>query len=282
VIPVAQLAQLLDTSPQRVNKLIKLGYLKGGKGRQVELPPRSALQWLKQMLLPLPRRPLFTIPEILGISGLPLKLFRRIVLAWDIPLHYDPAFGELISPDSLITLINALHSIREPVRFDRIVLLTWMQGLGSNKYVRPKLPYSRLIDLEIKRIAHLPEPERTTAANAFYNAYKDARRVSHVIDRKGRKNVGGNYVREEMIQELEGEIKDVLVDSTKPTSVALARKAAKKARKRRERWDKGIVYRKERNFKPSAPLPAPDPLLNQTPELDPPPLPDTSRDEEPQ
>jgi hypothetical protein len=279
VIPVAQLASLLETSIPIVNKLIRKGYLRGGKGQMVELPPRSALQWLKLMLQPLPLRPLFTVPEILELSGLTMRVFREIVLAWEIPLYFDPALGELISPDSLIKLINALHSLREPVRFDRAVLLNWMQGIGSNKQVKPKLPYSKLIELEIQRIAKLEEPARTISARAFYNAFKEARLVSHALNWDQGKRAGGNYEREKMIRELEAQAKDVLVDSTKPTAFANARKVARKARKRRERWARGVKFAKEINLHayepPSHPSHPPTP-----PETDPPRSPDNEPDGE--
>jgi hypothetical protein len=179
-----EMAHLLGIKPLQVRELLKRGYLKRArKPGQIELPPRSALQWLKLMLLPLPSRPLFTLAEIMELSGLSSKLLRKIILAWNIPLHYDPAFGELMSPSSLIELINVLHGLKEPVRFDRVVLLNWMQGMmPRDRYVRPKLPYSKLIDQEIKRIAALAEPERTIASQRFYKAYLDARIVSDAID----------------------------------------------------------------------------------------------------
>ena len=103
--------------------------------------------------------------------------------AWNIPIHYDLALGELVSPDSLIQLINALHSLRDPLRLDHAALLAWMQGMSPKNKIRKLLPYSKLIEREIARIAQLSQPERTTQAYQFWKRYKSARFVSHAIDR---------------------------------------------------------------------------------------------------
>lgn len=177
-----EMARLLKTSPVRISQLIESGYLRRIGEKEIELPPHSVLQWLKLMLLPLPSRPLFTLSEIERMSGLGKVTLKKVILAWKIPLYYDPMFGELMSPSSLITLINALHSLKEPVRFDRIVLLNWMQGMGRTRYITPKLPYSKMVEKEIKRIAQLAEPERTISSQAFYQAYRDARILSDAIN----------------------------------------------------------------------------------------------------
>lgn len=269
---IEKLAELLSTSPLIVKKLIRIAYLKGGKGL-VELPPPAALAWLKQMLQPLPLRPLFKIDEVLQMSGLNKKLFRQIILAWEIPLHYDHFLGELMSPVSLIQLINALHSLREPLRFDRAVLLNWMQGLGSDRQIKPKLPYSKLIEDEIARIAQLKEPERTMAARGFYYAFKDARTISHALNYKYSKVriTKHNKLRELQMAALEQEAHEVLLESVKPpTFVSIYKKkreTAKKARRRREKWAQKEATRRasERADRPAPPSEHPEPDPAQSP-----------------
>jgi len=229
MVTIAKLAQMLETGEKTVQRLIRLGYLKRqrgkGRGRLIELPSLAALKWLKLMLQPLPLRPLFTLPEIMSLSGLSASQLREIILAWNIPMHYDPALGELLSPDSLIHLINALHAIREPIRLDHAALLAWMQGMSPKNKIRKLLPYSRLIEREIARIAQLPQPERTTQAYQFWKRYKSARLVSHAIDRVNSlvgKQKPQNAKREEVIIELEGKAREVLDAATLGEGVAEA------------------------------------------------------------
>jgi hypothetical protein len=179
-IEISALAAMLNTDVGGVESLIP-HYLTRVDGERVDLPPRAAMEWLRQMFLPLPQRPLFKIKEVCLMAEVALPLLRQIMLAYAIPIHRDPALGELISPESFIRLLDGLHGYREPNRFDRAMLIEWMQAAQPESRVRAHLPYSRLLDLEIERIAKLEEPERTVRATELWERYKDARRVSDCL-----------------------------------------------------------------------------------------------------
>ena len=267
MVPLSQLAEMLECSEKVVQKLIRIGYLKRGRGkgrgRLIELPPLSALRWLKLMLQPLPLRPLFTLPEIVQMSGLKMGKLREIMLAWNIPIHYDLALGELVSPDSLIQLINALHSLRDPLRLDHAALLAWMQGMSPKNKIRKLLPYSKLIEREIARIAQLSQPERTTQAYQFWKRYKSARFVSHAIDRVNPfvgKKKSQDAEREERIREIELEARKLLDAATLGEGEAEAIKQRKISR-RNERASRQLSHPS-----PLAPNPARSPDSGHAPE----------------
>lgn len=178
-------------TPERVLLLVRLGYLKGDETKVV-LPSPGEIRWLGAMLLPLPERPLFTLNEVVLMADIAppkdnrttaLDLLRKICAAYAIPIHVDEAWGELMSPVSFIRLLDALFGYREPMRFDRAALVEWMRGLKTGKRLRCNLSYSRLLELEIRRVARLREPERTMRAVAFWESYYDAKTISNCLTR---------------------------------------------------------------------------------------------------
>lgn len=262
MITIAEMAKILGTTEQKVQRLIKLCYLRRVKGATIELPPPAALNWLKLMFKPLPSRPLFTLHEVLHITKMTPKLFRQIVLSWNIPVYYDLFFGELIPPDSLLQILDSLFGLREPVRFDHAALLEWMQGMGSKqRQFRPSLPYHRLIEMELKRIAALPEPERLTNAYKFWRTYKNARLLNSAINQRNFKK--GERRREERIEELEVLAKEILEQSTAGEKEADRRKRVRISRRA------------------SSPRRRPSPQQSRF-ERDPQPPPDTARESEPE
>lgn len=181
-----------EFSPERVLLLVRHGYLKFWQGDETKIahPGGYAIRWLRLMLLPLPQRPLFTLTEVAEMAqmmspkgdraeGLPL--LRKICASYVISIHVDEAFGELLSPQGFIRLLDTLFGYREPMRFDRVALVEWMRGLKTGQRLRSNLPYSRLLELEIRRIARLKEPERTMRAVALWESYYDAKRVANCL-----------------------------------------------------------------------------------------------------
>ncbi len=194
------MARLLDCPDDRIPLLIDLGLLiehtKEGEGwRRVYCPSGPTIRWIKAMLLPLPERPLFRVSEVLALTELshgpkrnssspvhrPHQLFHRLCAAYAIPLHVDPRWGELMSPSSLIRFLDALHGYRQPMRFDRAALVTWLRGMQPKSEVKFSLPYSKLIEAEIARIVRLDEPERTVRAVALWESYRDAKMLSQCM-----------------------------------------------------------------------------------------------------
>jgi hypothetical protein len=83
--------------------------------------------------------------------------------------------------------MSTIPKTRNPERFDRASMLVflfnalpWAQGTNPLKV--PK--YTKRLDLEIKRIAQLPNPERTVCAIALYKAWQDSRTVTECIRRE--------------------------------------------------------------------------------------------------
>jgi hypothetical protein len=196
-----------DFSPERVKLIARLGYLKFHEGDEtkVVLPSASAIRWLRAMLLPLPERPLFTLHEITellastprrarkGSDGAVRNLIKKLCAAYSIPIHFDEAWGEMLSPTSFIDLLDALHGYRTPARFDRLALIEWMRTINPKRRLRWNLPYSKLLEGEIRRIVRLDEPERTMRAVALWEAYRDAKMISNCL---------GNY-RDSMRRKME-------------------------------------------------------------------------------
>lgn len=186
---------MLRVGVEKIPLLIKLGYLHYHEGDEskVDLPTRTSIRWLRLMLLPLPNRPLFTLQEVAKMSeivplrsgggwqGEGVKLIRKLCATYAIPIYADEQFGELMTPDSFIRLLDALFGYREPMRFDRAALVEWMRGLKTGRRLRYNLPYSKLLEGEIRRIVALNEPERTVRAVALWEAYRDAKMVSNCI-----------------------------------------------------------------------------------------------------
>jgi hypothetical protein len=55
----------------------------------------------------------------------------------------------------------------------------WLFEIAGERW--KDLPYKQKLELEIHRIAHLPEPERRTQAMALYEAWRDARDVQEAV-----------------------------------------------------------------------------------------------------
>jgi hypothetical protein len=168
---------------QRVHLLVKMGYLRyhNEDEEKITLPSPSALRWLHAMLLPPPERPLFTVDEVAKITNSSSEFIRKLCATYAIPIHADESWGELISPDSFIRLLDSLFGYRTPMRFDRAALVEWMRGMRRDRQLRYNLAYSQLINTEITRIVRLPEPERTMRAVAFWEAYRDAKMISNCM-----------------------------------------------------------------------------------------------------
>jgi hypothetical protein len=66
------------------------------------------------------------------------------------------------------------------------MLMEWMRASAPNLRLRSHLPYSKLVEGEIDRIAKLEEPERTIQATAFWERYRAAKKVSDCLGKKNR------------------------------------------------------------------------------------------------
>lgn len=188
--------------PEQLRPLIDLHYLRLMVPAeylidcQVARPLPAAMDWLKQMLAPIHLRPLVPIDIAAELLRNTAEDIRRLCLAWNIQLVFDPAFGELLSATNFYRLFQKVFQVKEgQARYDRQILL-WMLSIakqGSDVPTRP-LPYSRYLEREIKRIALLKEPDRSMRAIALYDAMVDANTLAECI-KLYRKSAGENLER---------------------------------------------------------------------------------------
>jgi hypothetical protein len=186
VIPLDDLAARLGVEPKQLVPCLRHGYIKlvSPTPPMVYEPPPAAIEWLKQMFMPLMMRPFLTTEMVCTLMGLQPQHFRTLCLYYNIPLIADPVFGELMSLASFYRFHVELHHYREPSRFDRQAMLKALMYAASPVTAKQdlKLPnYSKRLEREIHRIAKLPEPEKTTAALRVFEAYADAKNITDCI-----------------------------------------------------------------------------------------------------
>ena len=184
-VSVRDLAASLGVDCERLRPLIERQYLKVLEVHDylddclVGRPQPAALAWLSNMFKPLMMRPILPADIAAELLRVTLKDFRRLCIAYNAPLCDDPAFGELITLRDFYTLFSNIHKTRgTPYRFDRQALLSLTRISDHTIRADVPLPYNVKIEQEIRRIAALPEPDRTVRAVALCNAYRDAQTVT--------------------------------------------------------------------------------------------------------
>jgi hypothetical protein len=72
--------------------------------------------------------------------------------------------------------------------YDRVEMLTFLLNalLPTSRKPLKRPKYTKRLELEIRRIAQLPNPDRTVQAMALYKAWQDSRTVTECI-RAGRR-----------------------------------------------------------------------------------------------
>lgn len=180
-VSLGDLAAELNVPVERLQPLLDHEYLRRIAFDAVIRPEPEAMAWLRTMFLPLPLRPCLTSAMVSDIVGCTTAEIRSLCLMYDIPLQSDPAFGELMSISSFHRFINSYHHFKEPTRMDRQGLMEMLlealpYGEGLERAI-PNLKFSHRLDMEIRRIARLPEPDRTIRGVAFLEAYRDAKSI---------------------------------------------------------------------------------------------------------
>lgn len=181
-VRLPDLAAELNIPVERLQPLLDHEYLRRIAFDAVIRPEPEAMAWLRTMFLPLPLRPCLTSAMVSDIVDCTTAELRTLCLMYDIPLQSDPVFGELMSISSFHRFLNAYHHFKEPTRLDRQGLMEMLlealpYGEGFERAI-PNLKFSQRLDMEIRRIARLPEPDRTMRAVAFLGAYRDAKSIT--------------------------------------------------------------------------------------------------------
>lgn len=213
-ITIRRLAWISKLRVPKFRALLDAGILEVVKkdvsiGRTVVKQPTPAkMEWIKQMLKPLNLRPLIRLREVAEMLGLrPIDLRERCS-AKNLKFFRDPAYGELLTPQDVGRVLRAGivdTRVAGRWRFDRMSLLQFLTGDEWGREMRYKvLPYSVYLEREVKRIAKLPEPNRTLRAVALYEAFQDAKSLSKGLHRywKREKPVEGAVAAEKAIENL--------------------------------------------------------------------------------
>jgi hypothetical protein len=192
-IPIWQLAQELDIDPERAYSLIENGYLRviqpePMKDAIVARPAPAAMEWLRQMFLPLRMRPMIPTEMVALFLEMNPSDVRALCLDHNVHFIDDPVFGELLSITAFHHLHALLYRMRDPMRFDRQSLLSMLvhiQKIKAPDSVKNHYIFSTKIEQEIKRIADLPEPERTFHATELLQCYDDAAKTADMMVKNG-------------------------------------------------------------------------------------------------
>ena len=185
-IPLSELARKLDVDAARLLPAIEHGYIRliCSDPPTVYEPPPAAVEWLRMMYQPIAMRPLIPIDMVASIEHFRPHDIRNLCLGYDVPISYDPVFGEILSLSAFYKLHEHLHRYREPSRFDRQMLLVMFLHAADpdhyRKVVRPP-EFSRKLENEIQRVSKLKEPARTDAALRLWDALESAKKVAECI-----------------------------------------------------------------------------------------------------
>ena len=191
---VEELAAELKTPIERLQPLLEHRYLKLVEAKEylkdciVARPLPAAMDWLRMMFAPTYMQPIFTIEMVSDMLRCPKRQVRNLCILHNVPLHLDPAFGELMSVRHFNRLYRALYGFEGPARYDRQALfyLLHLRDLSNgNEPPREVLPYSRRVEAEIRRIAKMKEPDRSFRAIAMLEAYDDAKTIAECLEKYG-------------------------------------------------------------------------------------------------
>ena len=200
----ADLADELRVSPEELVPLVTAGYLvivqtaDVLKDTLVGKPTQNMIDWFRAMFGPVALRPMVPIKEVAAMALVKLDHFIELCERFHLPIYDDPIFGGLVSPRTVITFYGKYRQTMMPVRVDRVTLIDFlgrMKGFKVKRPIRLVEVFWKSFDEEIKRIAALPEPQRTIAATAFWQMFNDADLFTDLI--KAEKRPGGtrNYYR---------------------------------------------------------------------------------------
>lgn len=192
VITLATLAQSLNVPVSRLLPLARENYLKlqssgePAPNSYVEVPPAAALQWLRQFLQPAQAKPLFTLEDVADLLGLSEQDTKEAAASYDIPVTLDSALGLLFSMWAVRELARVLTAAgvdhAQSQRFDRQALVHFLLGDAVQNQVTVTPPtFEHALEIELERVAALPEPQRSTRAAALWQQWRDARVVAESV-----------------------------------------------------------------------------------------------------
>jgi hypothetical protein len=181
LIFIGDLARLIEAPVEKLRPLVEHKYLRVVVAREkfeqtlVARPGQRATDWLKTMFQPVKMRPLIPLREVGKLWRVTENHVLKVCWSYRIPVYSNPVFGNLMSFKSLKSYARAHMKYHTPLRLDRAGFLRYyLNEIEGERWKNPP-PYSQRLEEEIRRIAHLPEPQRTEQAVQLFVAFRDAR-----------------------------------------------------------------------------------------------------------
>jgi hypothetical protein len=145
-------------------------------------PPR--MEWIKQMMKSLNMRPLIRLAELAKMLNMKADDLRERCESKGLKFPYYPSYRELLSPRDVGRVLRAgiVPKASGQWRFDRMSLVQFLTGTEWGQQMKYQvLPYSAYLEREVKRIAHLKEPDRTFRAVALFESLNDAKTLAKCL-----------------------------------------------------------------------------------------------------
>ena len=186
-ITVRTLAAELGVEPERIRALVDRQYIRIIKAEPyledciVARPYAAGMKWLKRMFAPLrmiPLIPISYVSDLLGIRH--VSEVRHFCLNYNITIYDDPVFEETINISDFYKLWRGIF-LSKFNRFDSQMMLFMFANVKGPKDRNPRLMgYDDALEQEIRRVAKMPEPDRTFRAVALYESFRNAIKISAV------------------------------------------------------------------------------------------------------
>jgi hypothetical protein len=136
------------------------------------------------MFQPLELRPVIPVREASKLWKITDHEIIKWCKSYKIPIYADPVFGNLMSFKALKSYARLRRKYHKSKRRNRAGFLRfYLSEIWGERWKEPP-PYSERLEMEIKRIVHLPQPYRTIRSMALIKAFQDARTVTECIRRE--------------------------------------------------------------------------------------------------
>ena len=186
-ISIADLAKLIEAPVEKLRGLVEHEYLRVVMAKEefeqtiVARPRQSGIDWLKMMFQPVKMRPLIPLREVGKLWKVTENHVLKVCRSYRIPVYHDPELGHLMSFNALKSFATARGKYFKPKGYSRAPLLRYFLSQIVGVAWKNPPSYSRKLQLEINRVAHLPEPERTIRSCELIEVFRDAKTAAECI-----------------------------------------------------------------------------------------------------
>lgn len=104
---------------------------------------------------------------------------RNLMRDHRMPIYSDAILGSLMTVADFYKILHIVHPAYEKHRFDRQMFFQILSGLHSGEWADPSRPmaYDQRLEMELAKVAKLPQPERAMRSMEIWEAYRDAWRL---------------------------------------------------------------------------------------------------------